>query len=155
KHFPECKVTFLVRNYTKDLAENHPYIDNIIILKEENGNVVLGDNIKALRKYNFDSSIIVYPTFVTALIIFLSGIKKRIVTGYRLYSLLCEEKVFEHRKYDEQHEHEVNVNLRKKFGSNAETTPSNQDLDLYLNPESDKEVKKLFRDIGVNPHKPK
>lgn len=155
KHFPQCKVSFLVRNYTRDLAENHPHIDNIIILKEENGKAVLGENIKTLKQYNFDSSIIVYPTFVTALIIFLSGIKKRIGTGYRWYSFLFNEKVFEHRKYAEKHELEFNVNLLKKFGINEEINPSNVKFDLYVNPESDKEVKKILTEKGINPDKPK
>ena len=71
KHFPECKVTFLVRDYTKELVANHPFIDNIITLKEDNGKVSIKNNVEEIKKYNFDSSIIVYPTFATALIIFL------------------------------------------------------------------------------------
>ena len=27
RHFPNCKVTYLLRNYTKCLAQNHPFID--------------------------------------------------------------------------------------------------------------------------------
>ena len=30
KHYPDCKITFLLRNYTKDIASDHPNIDNVI-----------------------------------------------------------------------------------------------------------------------------
>ncbi len=40
-HFPNCKVTYLLRNYTKCLAQNHPFIDEILVLKEEKGKVLI------------------------------------------------------------------------------------------------------------------
>ena len=91
KHYPDCKITFLVRDYTKELVENHPYIDRVLILNETNDKVNLRENISAIKQFNFDSSIIVYPTFSTSLVIFLSAIKSRIGTGYRWYSFLFNE----------------------------------------------------------------
>jgi len=154
KYYPECKVTFLVKNYTKELVENHPYIDNILTLKEEVGKVNIKENVKEIKKYNFDSSIIVYPTFATAFIIFLSGINHRIGTGYRWYSFLFNEKVYEHRKYAERHELEFNVNLLRKFNINGNITPASIRFNLYINPESDKKVKQDLREKNVDPAKP-
>ena len=37
KHYPNSKVSFLVRNYTKSIVNNHPFIDEVIILKEVDG----------------------------------------------------------------------------------------------------------------------
>ena len=102
KHYPECRVTFLVRDYTKELVENHPYIDEVLILNETDGKVNLKENISAIKQFNFDSSIIVYPTLSTSLVVFLSGIKYRVGTGYRWYSFLFNEKIYEHRKYAEK-----------------------------------------------------
>ena len=116
RHFPHCKVTYLLREYTKCLAQEHPFIDSILLLKESNGKVPIKDNYRELQKYNFDSCLIVYPTFQTALIAFLSRIKNRIGTGYRWYSFLLNHKIYEHRKYAERHELEYNVNLLKAFG---------------------------------------
>ena len=48
KHFPDCRVSFLIRNYTKDLVENHPQIDEVILLEEKNGKVPI---IKNVRKF--------------------------------------------------------------------------------------------------------
>ena len=46
KHFPECKVSFLLREDTKCLAENNSYIDEILVLRMHNGKILLNDNIK-------------------------------------------------------------------------------------------------------------
>jgi ADP-heptose:LPS heptosyltransferase len=116
KYFPECKVTFLLRKYTKCLAENNSFIDEILVLKESNGKILLGDNIKLISKNKFDSAILVSPTLITALLLFLSGIKFKIGTGYRWYSLLFDKKIFEHRKYGDKHELEFNVDLLAPFG---------------------------------------
>ena len=149
-HYPDCKVTFLVRQYTKELVENHPYIDNILTLKENDGKVFIRENVKEIKKYNFDSSIIVYPTFATSLIIFLAGIKRRIGTGYRWYSVLFNEKVYEHRKYAEMHELEFNVNLLKKFDIKEEITRANVKFDLQINTESNKRVKKELEKNNID-----
>jgi lipopolysaccharide heptosyltransferase II len=161
KHLPGCKVTFLVKSYTRELVENHPYIDNILTLKEGNlpdgkagGKVIINKNVEAIKKYNFDSSIIVYPTFATALIIFLSGIKYRLGTGYRWYSVLFNEKVYEHRKYAQRHELEFNINLLKKFNINETVNSSNVKFDLYVNPESDKKVERHLQGKNIDPAKP-
>jgi lipopolysaccharide heptosyltransferase II len=150
KYYPQCKVTFLVRNYTKDIIENHPFIDNTIILKEKNENVSIFNNVADIKSFNFDSSIIVYPTFQTSLIIFLSWIKNRIGTGYRWYSFLFNNKIYEHRKYAEKHELEFNVNLLKAFGINEKVSPENVNFNLTVSKKSEEKVKKLFNDYGIN-----
>jgi ADP-heptose:LPS heptosyltransferase len=93
KKYPKCRITFLVREYTKSLASNHPFIDQIITLDTEADKILLLRNVRKIKQYNFDASIIVYPTFITSLIIFLSGIKRRIGTGYRWYSPLFNIKI--------------------------------------------------------------
>ena len=150
KHYPNCKVTFLVRDYTKELIEDHPYIDKVLVLNETDGKVNLKENIFAIKKFNFDSSIIVYPTFFTSLVIFLSGIKNRIGTGYRWYSFLFNEKIYEHRKYAERHELEFNVNLLKKLNINENISPANVKFDISINPDSDKKVNEILHRNNID-----
>src|SRR3989339_769398 len=89
KNFPDCYVAFMLREYTIPLVQNHPYFDEIIVLEEDkNKKVSLLKNIRKIKQFNFDSCLIVYPTFITSLIIFLSRIPNRISTGYRWYSFL-------------------------------------------------------------------
>ena len=130
KHYPGCRITFLVREYTKALAADHPYIDEVLILQEKKKKILIRANVKTINKYNFDSAVIVYPTLVTALIIFLSKIKYRIGTGYRWYSVLFNQKIYEHRKYAEKHELEYNVNLLSRFGIEEEVHPGGVNFNL-------------------------
>ncbi len=150
KYYPECKITFLVRNYTKDLLENHPFIDNTIILHELNGKIPILKNVELIKSLNFDSCIIVYPTFQTSLIIFLCSIKNRIGTGYRWYSLLFNNKIYEHRKYAERHELEYNVNLLKALGINEKVNPESVNFNLSINKESNEKIENLLKNHDIN-----
>jgi lipopolysaccharide heptosyltransferase II len=153
KHFPGCKVTFLLRNYTKDIAKNNPHIDNVLILKEVNGKIPVWENVKQLKNKNFDSSIIVYPTYITALIVFLSRIKIRIGSGYRSYSFLFNKKIFEHRKYAEKHELEFNVNLLKIFGIEESISFENVEFNIRINEGELEAVRNVTYNLGVDPEK--
>jgi heptosyltransferase-3 len=133
KHIPGCRITFLVRGYTKSLVENNPFIDEVLVLKERQNKIPLILNVRNISKYHFDAAVIVYPTFVSALIVFLSRIKYRVGTGYRWYSFLFNQKIYEHRKYAEKHELEYNVNLLRTFGIEEEVNPSK--IDFYLKPD--------------------
>jgi lipopolysaccharide heptosyltransferase II len=149
KHYPDCKITFLLRNYTKDIASDHPNIDDVIILKEDNGRIPVWKNVNQLKKGFFDASIIVYPTFITALIIFLARVKFRVGSGYRWYSFLFNKKVFEHRKYAEKHELEYNVNLLKVFGIEENISTKNVLFDIHINKTSMEKVNRILTDSGV------
>ena len=154
KHLPDCKITFLVREYTRPLVVNNPYIDNILTLEEKNGKISLAANIRKVSKNNFDSAVIVYPTFLTALIIFLSRIKSRIGTGYRWYSLLFNLKIYEHRKYATRHELEYNVNLLQHFGIEEEVNPGNIRFNLKPDEESLKRIEGILSEAGINSDEP-
>jgi len=154
RHFPNCKVTYLLREYTKCLAQNHPFIDSILLLKESEGKVLIKDNYRELKKYDFDSCLIVYPTFQTSLIAFLSRIKSRIGTGYRWYSFLLNKKIYEHRKYAERHELEYNVNLLKAFGIDERVSMADVEFHLNVSEESKKKIENLLIENKVELHKP-
>jgi heptosyltransferase III len=154
KHIPECKITFLVRNYTRPLVEDHPYIDDVIILNENKKNIPVRSNVKVISKYGFDAAVIVYPTFITSLIIFLSKIRYRVGTGYRWYSFLFNQKIYEHRKYAEKHELEYNVKLLTKFGINEEVYPGSVNFDLTSNGTAQKKVEQLLSLSEIDTGKP-
>lgn len=150
KHYPNCKVTFLVNEYTREIAESNKLIDEVLSLKLRENKINLSSNLEEIKKRNFDSTIIVYPKFTIALLIFLSGIKKRIASGYRWYSFLFSEKVFEHRKIAERHELEYNVNLLKQIGINETVNPSAVNFNLDVNQNSLTKVKSLLVQSGIN-----
>lgn len=150
QHYPKAKVTFLVRAYTKALVENNYFIDEVIILKEESTKILIAENIKQLKKKNFDTAIIVYPTLKIALITFLSGIKYRVGSGYRLYSFLFNKKVYEHRKDAVKHELEYNLSLLSQLGINHIGGTNNVSFDLDVNKSSLNKVESLLGSLGIN-----
>ncbi len=154
KQYPDCKVSFLVRDYTKNIVSNHPHIDEVLVLKEDNGNVSLSDNINLIKQRNFDNCIVVYPRFRISLIIFLSRIKNRIGTGYRWYSFLFNKKVYEHRKNAERHELEYNLNLLEKLGIKNSVAESNVGYDLKVDESSLKNVTRILVDEKLDLQKP-
>ena len=154
KHYPECKVTFLVRDYTKEILDNHPYIDERIILKGSNGKIDFFENVKIISSNKFDTCIVVNTTFTIALILFLSRIKLRIGTGYRLYSFLFNGKVFEHRKYAEKHELEFNVSLLQKIGIEEKLDKKNVEYNLNVSEEAEKFISGLLKNENVNVQEP-
>lgn len=146
KQYPNSKVTFLVRDYTNNLVSNHPSIDEVLVLSESDGNSNIFENLDLIKSKKFDTCIVVSPTFALALIMFLSGIKTKIGTGYRWYSFLFNQKVFEHRKNAERHELEYNVNLLGKLGIKNNITENNVRYDFRVDESSLQNVIKILLD---------
>ena len=141
KTFPDCKITFLIREYTKSLVKDHPFIDNVLILQEHEGKPTIRNNIKSISRERFDACVVVYPTFTLALVIYLSGIKNIVGTGYRWYSFFFNHKVFQHRKYAEMHELEFNLNLLEIFGIHEKVEKGK--VNFYLKIEKSEKVNEL------------
>ncbi|MDR3626728.1 MAG: glycosyltransferase family 9 protein [Ignavibacteriaceae bacterium] len=154
KHYPECRITFLLREYTLPLALNNPFIDEVIVLKENNGKVLLNDNIHLVSKNKYDSVIVVSPSFIITLLIFLCRIKNRIGTGYRWYSFFFNRKIYEHRKYGEKHELEFNVDLLAPFGINESINYENVKFNFYPGEAGKAVIRKTFEENKIPSNKP-
>ena len=92
--YPNAKVSFLVQDYTKNIVAVHPHIDEVIVLKQNDGKISLSENLSIIKSKKFDTCIVVRPIFLPSLLVFLSAIKNRIGTGYRWYSFLFNKKVY-------------------------------------------------------------
>lgn len=154
KHYPHCRITFLLRDYTKDLAQSNPFIDEILVLKEIDGEIDIKSNLSMLKEKHFDTCITVYPTLKIAWLVFRTGIRNRIGSGYRWYSILFNKKVFEHRKYADKHELEYNVNLLKEIGIDKTITKDNVHFFIDIEKSVEAEVNKVLLDNGINTNKP-
>ncbi len=149
-HFPQCRITFMVREYTAPILYKHPYVDEVLILKEDNNKINLSDNIKELRGREFDTCITVSPSFKIAALTVLSGIKNRIGTGYRWYSFLFNNKIFEHRKYGEKHELEHNLRLLSFFGIDDKEEKKNLSFDIHVDEKSSSSVDTVLKAKGID-----
>ncbi len=149
EYYPDCKVSFLIRDYTKALTEANRFIDETIVVKEKNSKFKIFENVKLIKKYNFDVVIILYPTFVISFIMFLAGIKKRVGTGYRLYSFLFTDKIYEHRKDAKKHELEYNFSLLKSIGIDFQPGIDNVKFNLILSESSLNKIDKLLQSNDI------
>ncbi|MBW7887649.1 MAG: glycosyltransferase family 9 protein [Bacteroidetes bacterium] len=112
-HYPEAKISVMVREYTRQLVEHHPAVADVILWDETKPR----SSYRALlRRRRFDIAIVPYPRFHLALLLFLSRIPVRVGTGYRWYSFLFNKRIYEHRKDAKRHEVEYNLNLLKTLG---------------------------------------
>ena len=107
QNYPDSIIDILVNKRVIDLIDDYPNINKVHSIEK--------DSFKAIKdvcKNNgYDIAIIVYPRFIIALAVFMSGIKKRLGTGYRWYSFLFNLKRHQHRKYAEKHELEFNLDM--------------------------------------------
>jgi lipopolysaccharide heptosyltransferase II len=154
KQHKDCRITFLVRDYTKDLLLNHPFIDEVITLDEKNNKIKLSSNIKKIAKHKFGYAIVVNPSFKLTLIIFLSGIKVRIGSGFRLYSILFNRRVYVHRKYAGMHELEFNVDLLRQIGIAEKINKRNVKFNLQVDIESGRWIDALLVQNKIDKTKP-
>ncbi|MGK9475671.1 glycosyltransferase family 9 protein [Melioribacter sp. OK-6-Me] len=148
KFYPDSKVTFLVREYTRPLVDNNKYIDEVLILKEKNGRLIFRENLNLLK--NFDTCFLVHPTFKLATLILMAGIKVRIGTGYRWYSFLFNKKVYEHRKYAGKHELEFNLSMLKLIGISYDINIDRVDFGLKPDMTVLENVKMVLNKRGIN-----
>jgi len=150
KYYPDCKVTFLLREYTKSLAEGNPYIDEILLLKTSGNKILIRGNAEKLYSKQFDAAIIVYPTFILSLILFLSRIKLRVGTGYRWYSLLFNRKVYEHRKHADKHELEYNIRLLQEIGIKKIEEAEKSNFSIQVSDTSMNRVVEVLKNKGID-----
>ncbi|MCK6615270.1 MAG: glycosyltransferase family 9 protein [Ignavibacteriaceae bacterium] len=149
KKYPAARISFLVRAYTADLLKGHPFIDEVILLAEKNGRPDTASNSKTLRSRKFDTAIAVSPDLRVAIMLFWAGIPVRIGTGYRWYSFLFNERIFEHRKTAAKHEAEYNFGLLRPLGITEPLTEESADYSVKIDREALSAVTGLLKDHGV------
>ena len=81
KNFPETKITMLVDAHLKDAVVDNPVVDDVIAYSYSSGKSSLKSTkkiIEEIRRRKFDLAISFDRKLRSALLIFLSGIKKRV-----------------------------------------------------------------------------
>ena len=149
--YPECEVAYFLRKYTSPLLDSNPFIDEVIVADESDGEILFTENLKKIKARGFDTCVVVNPTLRISLMMLLAGIKSRIGTGYRWYSFMFNEKVFEHRKYAEKHELEYNINLLSKIGIDAIDYSKEIKFNLSVSNKDSEKVIELLQGKGIKP----
>ena len=106
---PNAKITFLISRKLENLIDGYKDVDKVFFIEDININLFLKSN-------TFDVAISVFPRKELAMSYYKAGIKVRVGTAYRLYSVLFNQRIKEHRKYAEKHEADYNLNLLSFLG---------------------------------------
>lgn len=114
--FPNCKVLFLGKTYTRPIVDTCIYVDGFIdwnILQKET------NPVKLLRSYKSDVFIHVFPNKLLATLALKAKIPIRIGTRGRIYHILtCNKKVAFSRRKSLFHEAQLNLKLLSPLGIN-------------------------------------
>ncbi len=105
---PGVKITFLAREYTAPLVRMSPAVDEVL---SDDSNDSAWQLAVKLRSSRFDAAVLLHPTARLAQALWLARIPVRVGTAYRLYSILLNRRVRQHRKYSLQHELMHNLDL--------------------------------------------
>lgn len=133
--YPNSFIAVMLRNYTKDIYVNNPYVDEILLY---DGSTETGRYIKMLRKFSFTHAFMLLPQEKLNWILFFSGIKYRIGVGYKFYQFITNTKSVYRYKYNPlKHEAEYCLDMVRKLGIepesvNPEIFLSNEEKDKAL-----------------------
>lgn len=129
---PDSFVAVLVRDETKDIYLNNPFVDKIIILNEEKSFSGFWANVKTLRKIRFTHAFMLLPQERLNWILFFSFITNRIGVGHKLYQFLSFTKYVDRKKYvEEKHEADYCLDMVRKIA----ITPKSIVPEIYLTKE--------------------
>ena len=137
KHlYPDCKISFLARNYVRDVIkicpDVHSFIsyDHLMDLSEQAAAAYL-------RSLKIDTFIHAFPRKPLARLAKKANIKNRIGTSRRLYHWLsCNHRVNFSRKKSTLHEAQLNMKLLNAFGSDDDYDLPTLAKMIHLTPSS-------------------
>jgi len=147
--FPDAFIAAMVRPYTRDVLQNNPNLNEIIeddYEGEDKGARGFWSQVKRLKAYGFDTALLLLPTERAAWMLFFAGIKHRITTSMRLYTVLTGMRSVLRHKYNPiRHEADYCLDLGKKIGVQADDLST----EVFLAPEERNQGKEVLKSCGV------
>ena len=126
KNFPNAFIAILLRNYTKDIYVNNPYVDEIIIYDETTEAV---KTMRKIREFSFTHAFMLLPQEKLNWILFFSGIKYRVGVGHKFYQFITNTKSIYRYKYNPlKHEADYCLDMVRKIG----IEPKSTDTEIFL-----------------------
>jgi len=110
--FPQAKVFWLVKPYSAPLLDNNPEVDGVILDRGQ----PLSALIKEVEQEAFDVAVVAYPRWRAAWACFRAGIPLRIGPSSKWYSLLFNNRIWQHRSQGLKHEADYNLELLEPLG---------------------------------------
>ncbi len=126
EQLPAAKITWLVQPYTAPLLDGNPDVDQVIL---DNGQP-MSELIDRLKQENFDAVVVAFPRWRVTWAVWKAGIPVRIGPASKLYSVLFNQRIFQHRSESKKHEADYNLELLQPLGVAFQRTPSRLVLTL-------------------------
>ncbi len=142
-NYPYAYIAMMVSPYGKNIVEDNPYLDEVIVYDKDGKHKSWGRSLKFalnLKKKRFDLAVILHPTNRVHLVAFFAGIRRRVGYGRKLGFLLTD-RIKHIKQLGEKHESEYALDLVRYLG----IEPKEKTLFLPINPESEAWVEELFK----------
>ncbi len=157
KKWPESFIAVLVRNYTRDIFINNPFVNEIILYEDLkwNGIKEFFRSVEKIRQYRFTHAFMLLPSEKINYLLFFAGIKTRIGVGQKFFQFITFVKNVNRHKYIPlRHEADYCMDQARKIG--VET--NNLDTKIYLSDEEKTKVQQIKAEwsggnkniIGIN-----
>ena len=141
KHYPDSKVAFVVRNYTKPILQNNPFVDDVISIDDFSQSEL----VAFLKAKKFDISISLFASKEAVFVPFLAKIPIRIGPMSKLRSVLFNIGIRQNRSASKKNEAEYNLDLLKPLGIDEICYPK-----IYLTETEKAFGKDYFVNLGLN-----
>jgi heptosyltransferase-2 len=118
RKYPDSFVAVLVKNYTKDIFQNNPYVDEIITIDNlDKSDKKFWPIVSEIHRFNFTHGFMLLPNEKLNYILFFAGIRIRIGVGHKLYQFLTFTKSVNRKKYIPlRHEADYCADMLRKVG---------------------------------------
>jgi len=147
RKYPHSFVAVLVRDYTKDIYKNNPYVDEIIVYNKDENDFGFWQMMKKLRKFKFNHAFMLLPDERLNWLLFFSSIKNRIGVGHKLYQILSFTKYVSRRKYIPlRHEADYCLDMIRKIG----IEPQSINPEIYLSNDEKHKVSEIKKTLSSN-----
>ena len=142
RNFPEAEVFFLARPYAAEILRIHPHVDGVVIFDPGES---LESVSRRLRAFRFAAALALFPRPNLAWAFYRAGIPQRLGTGYRWYSALFTQRIFEHRKGARRHEAEYNLQLLRPLGLAA----AEVEFHYRFSPQEESHMRAKLAELGI------
>jgi heptosyltransferase-2 len=142
-NYPHAYIAMMVSPYAKEIVEDNPYLDEVILCDNKTWFSSIWFAIK-LRKKKFDLALVLHPTNRVHLITFFAGIARRVGFNRKL-SFLLTNRIDHNKQLGEKHELEYSLDPLRYLG----IEPQDKNLYMPIKPEAEAWVEELFQREGI------
>lgn len=147
--FPDSFIGAIVSPYTSLLLVGNPYLN--IIITDDPVKEDFRTKVKEIRKFRFDTALLLLPTKRLAYMLFLAGIPYRVGVGRILYEVITLMHAVSRKKYNPlRHESDYMLDLPKKIGAEKIWRKP----EIFLNAEEKELARKFLERKGFNMDRP-